>query len=92
MPTLVTRDTSSRMKLSSHDDVSSVMTASAEVQVIEQVAVLEAWDAKSTPCLLYTSATEQRKILDDVDDVVASFDETFDLPYVTTTYCARAAR
>jgi len=42
MPTLVTRDTSSRMKLSSHDDVSSVMTAPAEVQVIEQVAVLEA--------------------------------------------------
>jgi hypothetical protein len=43
------------MKLSSHDDVSSVMTAPAEVQVIEQVAVLEAWDAKSTPAVTMAS-------------------------------------
>ena len=46
----------------------------------------------TTSYIAVLDATEQRKILDDVDDVVASFDETFDLPYVTTTYCARAAR
>ena len=33
---------------------------------------------------------EQRKILDDVDRVVENFDEPFELPYVTTTYCARS--
>ncbi|MGD1013369.1 MAG: class I SAM-dependent methyltransferase [Acidimicrobiales bacterium] len=46
----------------------------------------------STSYIAVLDAPEQRKILDDVDSVVASFDETFDLPYVTTTYCARAAR
>lgn len=32
----------------------------------------------------------QQRILDDVDSVIEGFDEPFELPYVTTTYCSRA--
>jgi SAM-dependent methyltransferase len=46
----------------------------------------------TTSYIAVLDSSEQRKILDDVDRVVASFDEPFELPYVTTTYCARAPR
>jgi SAM-dependent methyltransferase len=46
----------------------------------------------TTSYIALLDAPSQRKILDDVDRVIESFDESFDLPYVTTTYCARAPR
>lgn len=44
----------------------------------------------STSYLAVLDESDQRAILRDVDRVIEGFDEPFELPYVTTTYCARS--
>jgi chaperone required for assembly of F1-ATPase len=42
----------------------------------------------TTSYIAVLDSSQQQKILEDVDRIIKSFDEPFELPYVTTTYCA----
>lgn len=44
----------------------------------------------STSYIAVMDAKSQQQILDEVADVVRDFDNTFEIPYLTTTYCASA--
>jgi SAM-dependent methyltransferase len=43
----------------------------------------------STSYIAVLDESEQDRILRGVDEIIKDFDESFELPYVTTTYCAR---
>jgi ubiquinone/menaquinone biosynthesis C-methylase UbiE len=58
------------------------------VQLMDRLSLHER--VLSTSYIAMMSPQEQKAILKDVDDIIASFEESFELPYVTTTFCARS--
>jgi SAM-dependent methyltransferase len=56
-------------------------------QLVDRATLLQR--VLTTSYVSVMTEPEQRRILDDVAGVIEGFPETFELPYTTTTYCAR---